>query len=180
MTDHLNSSANSPSPEVREETARRRLEAESSSWLDRAYAAGIDALIVIGITAPVMALLVAIAAINGPRYNGELSTQFFFTLFLVITIVVFFYATLSLALRDGQTLGKQFLNIRVVRHDGDSMTLGRSAFREIVAKQILFGLVAALTFGTIQIADVLWPFVDKQKRTLHDIVARTRVIDGDA
>ena len=149
----------------------------SSSWLNRVYAAAIDGAIVIGLTAPVMLILVLSGAVHPPRYNGQVSAQFVFFFSVVLTIFVFLYPTLWIYRHQGQTVGKRILGIRVVCNDGTYLGLGHAAIREILVKQLMFGFAASFSFGAIQVADVLWPFVDGRNRCLHDIVARTRVID---
>ncbi len=42
----------------------------SAAWLDRVYAAAVDGVIVMLLTAPVMAVLVLTEAVHPPRYNG--------------------------------------------------------------------------------------------------------------
>lgn len=148
-----------------------------ATWLSRVYAAAIDAAIVIALTAPVMALLVAAGIVHTPRYNGVVSTQFVFVTAFVMTIFVFLYPTLWITYRQGQTIGKRVLGIRVVKLDGNYLGLGHAAIREVLVKQLLFGFGASFSFGVIQLADALWPFVDRINRCLHDIVAQTRVVE---
>ncbi len=100
-----------------------------------------------------------------------------FTLAIVLTVFVFLYPTLWIAFKQGRTVGKRLLGIRVVCDDGSLLGLAHAALREIVVKQLMFGFAASFSFGAIQVADVLWPFADRRNRCLHDIVARTRVID---
>lgn len=148
-----------------------------AAWISRVYAAAVDGAIVMLLTAPVMAVLVLTGAVHPPRYNGVLSTQFMFTLAIVLTFFVFLYPTLWIAYKKGQTVGKRMLGIRVVRNDGSFLGLAHAALREVVVKQLMFGFAASFSFGAIQVLDVLWPFADRRNRCLHDIVARTRVIE---
>lgn len=149
----------------------------SATWLSRVYAAAIDAAIVIALTAPTMALLVWIGEVNPPIYSERLSTQFVFVVAVVLTLFSFVYSTLLITYRHGQTIGKKLLGIRVVKMDGSYLGLGHAALREVLVKQMLFGFGASFSFGVIQLADALWPFVDRINRCLHDIVAQTRVVE---
>ncbi len=80
---------------------------------------------------------------------------------LILPVYMLFFWTAS-----GQTIGNAILGIRVVRVDGESMTLQRSLRR-------LFGyIVCFLTLG-IGFAFI---FVDNQRQGLHDTIARTYVI----
>ena len=67
----------------------------------------------------------------------------------------------------GQTPGKMALRIKVVRTDGDQMTYGRAAKREILGK---FVSSLLLGIGYLMVA------FDKQKQGLHDKIADTYVI----
>ena len=89
--------------------------------------------------------------------------------------------------RNGQTLGKQLLGVRVVRVKGQPVDWGLGLMREVVLKGFalwLASLVAgALTFFLLGIggfapyfANYLWPLWDDQNRAVHDMVAETRVI----
>jgi len=82
---------------------------------------------------------------------------------LVITIV--------LVARNGQTIGKKLLNIKVVRSDGTKATLGRIFW--------LRNFVPALLFITI-----IFPLIDnffifsETKQCLHDKIADTIVVNA--
>ena len=81
--------------------------------------------------------------------------------------------------RNGQTLGKQVVDIRVVKEDGSPMDPGKIAMREVVIRGLLFGGISTITFGfggIIYLLDVLWPLWDDQRRALHDMMAKTRVV----
>ena len=80
---------------------------------------------------------------------------------------------------NGQTVGKQVLDIRVVKEDGSSMDPGKIALREVAIRGLLFGGITTITFGfggIIYLLDYLWPLWDDQRRALHDIMAKTRVV----
>ncbi|NLD46229.1 MAG: L-rhamnose mutarotase [Clostridiaceae bacterium] len=68
---------------------------------------------------------------------------------------------------SGATLGKKFLNIKVVSADGNKLTFINVLYRETIGKY----LSGALIFiGYFMIA------LDEQKRSLHDRLCDTRVI----
>lgn len=79
----------------------------------------------------------------------------------------FLYEGLMYSLKDGQTLGKLALKIKVVRPDGSSMSSGQSWGRAAMK----------MVFGCISIFDYLPAFFTENKTTLHDMVAGTRVIN---
>jgi uncharacterized RDD family membrane protein YckC len=74
---------------------------------------------------------------------------------------------------NGQTLGKQAANLRVVRDDGKPVDLKTVAWRELGLK----GVGWWLTFGLGWLIDVLWPLGEREQRSLHDLAARTHVLD---
>jgi uncharacterized RDD family membrane protein YckC len=101
----------------------------------------------------------------------------------LIASVVFglvYYAPL-MTLTNGQTLGKMAARIRVVRTDGQAMTLRRAMWREAIVKIGLFdaiGLVPVVGGASTLVAgavDSLWPLWDRENRALHDMLAGTRV-----
>jgi uncharacterized RDD family membrane protein YckC len=91
------------------------------------------------------------------------------------------------AARNGQTLGKQWVGIRVVRVSGEPMGWGWSLLREVVLKEIALwvasSIAGGLTFFLLGVggiapylADYLWPLWDDQNRAVHDMLAETRVV----
>ena len=73
---------------------------------------------------------------------------------------------------NGQTWGKQATGIRVVRDDGQPMSVGRALLRQAVGQQLL----ALATLYLYLIVDYLWPLGDRENQALHDKVARTNVV----
>jgi uncharacterized RDD family membrane protein YckC len=78
--------------------------------------------------------------------------------------------------RNGQTLGKQALGIRVAREDGRPMSYGTAVLREWVAKTLVFQLAAAIVLGLATLLDYLWPLWDARNQALHDKLASTVVM----
>jgi uncharacterized RDD family membrane protein YckC len=72
--------------------------------------------------------------------------------------------------RNGQTLGKQALGIRVIRADGGTITWGRALARELVGKGAL-GLIPLYS-----LFDALWPLSDARAQALHDKLAATLAV----
>lgn len=76
------------------------------------------------------------------------------------------YFTLFLAWWSGQTPGKRFLGLRVVRLDGERLTLWVSFER-------FGGYAAGLATGLLGFAQVFW---DPNRQAIHDRIAHTVVI----
>ena len=77
--------------------------------------------------------------------------------------------------RNGQTLGKQAIDMRVVRRDGEPIGFGVALLREVVFKQ-LFGV--AITGGLFLVVDALWPLFERNGLAVHDIATETRVVEA--
>jgi serine/threonine protein kinase/uncharacterized RDD family membrane protein YckC len=78
----------------------------------------------------------------------------------------------------GQTFGKQVSGTRVVTADGSELTAGRIFLREVVLKYTLFFWIGVWIVLPV-LLNYLWPLWDKRGRALHDLIARTRVVDAD-
>jgi uncharacterized RDD family membrane protein YckC len=94
---------------------------------------------------------------------------YFGALVAVIVLII----DLILLARNGQTIGKKLLGIKVVRVDGSPVTLFRVFFLRYVCNTFL-SLIPLL--GSIYgLADSLMIFGEK-RRTIHDYIADTIVI----
>jgi uncharacterized RDD family membrane protein YckC len=99
--------------------------------------------------------------------------------YAVYFIAVLLYAPLLMARQgahNGQTIGKQVVNIRVLREDLQAMTFGRAVLREFLVKALLFGVLGIFTLYILTLLDYLWPLWDQGRQALHDKVASTRVV----
>ena len=70
--------------------------------------------------------------------------------------------------KNGQTLGKMALKVRVVRPDGSPISPGQ-AWGRVAMRTIL---------GCLWIVDYIPAFFTPERTTLHDMVAGTRVVDA--
>jgi uncharacterized RDD family membrane protein YckC len=98
---------------------------------------------------------------------------------LAYVVVAFLYAAYFMQRpggRNGQTLGKQWVDIRVVRDTGEPFGWGYGFLREFVVKQLLFWTVGGFFLYIPTLLDCLWPLWDDQNRALHDMVASTHVV----
>jgi uncharacterized RDD family membrane protein YckC len=139
-----------------------------SDWWPRAGAFLLDQLIVAGIA--VGAALVAAAV------DGDLESETTKLVAYAIAIPLgWLYAPLLMARsgeRNGQTLGKQAVGIRVVRTDGQPVGFWLGVLRTVVAQQLL----TAITLYLYAVVDYLWPLRDPQNQALHDKIAKTWVV----
>jgi uncharacterized RDD family membrane protein YckC len=76
------------------------------------------------------------------------------------------YEALMLS-RNGQTLGKRAMNIRVVRPDGSPISRGQAWGRT---------LLRAVLVHALMLLNYIPAFATKEKTCVHDLVAGTRVV----
>ena len=91
-------------------------------------------------------------------------------------IAALLYAPLMMAKTNGKTVGRMAVGNRVVRANGQPMTLGWAMLREVAVKMLLVGVINSVTFGLAGLLDVLWPLWDDENRALHDFVVDTRTV----
>jgi uncharacterized RDD family membrane protein YckC len=96
--------------------------------------------------------------------------QWFNPTFYVLGLIGVVYQALMLAAK-GQTLGKMALKIKVVRVDGGDISAGQAWGRELL--RFVLGAIPCL--GVV--ADYLPAFMTKEKTTIHDLAAKTRVVN---
>lgn len=86
----------------------------------------------------------------------------------------------ALVVRTGQTLGKQFMGVRVERTNGDPAGFLHGVFLRYTVPAMTFGAIAQ-TFGSgadtlAALIDVLFIF-GATRRCVHDLIADTRVVE---
>ncbi len=102
-----------------------------------------------------------------------------FLWFLLMAVVYMLYAPLLMARqgpKNGQTWGKQLLNVRVVRTNGERVTFGAAAVREVLLKFLAVGIASSIIPLIPIILNFFWPLWDDENRALHDMAASTRVV----
>ena len=74
---------------------------------------------------------------------------------------------------NGQTIGMQALNIRIVRETGEPMTAGTAILRETLIKGILMAI-----FFIVTILNYLAPLWDDRNQAWHDKIVNTLVVQA--
>ena len=90
---------------------------------------------------------------------------------LACEVVVFFGLNFFLLLMRGQTIGKVLFSIAIV-----NLANQKPAMLNLVINRYLIQLVMIIV-PFLNLADVLLMFVRRDRRCLHDLLARTKVID---
>lgn len=148
-----------------------------AGWGSRAGAYLIDLLVVLAVVAVGVLLIVGIAAAND--IAGIVLGIIIAIAMLVVLVAYAPYLLARSGQRNGQTYGKQAVNIRVVRDNGQPIDLGQGFLRELVVKGLLFGTVGSLFLYIPTLLNLLWPLWDDQDRALHDMVVSTHVVKAD-
>ncbi|WP_165346802.1 RDD family protein [Gottfriedia acidiceleris] len=96
---------------------------------------------------------------------------------LSIISVIIFYILIPTFVWKGQTLGKRWLKIAIVKNNDQEVNLKTMIIREIF---FLLGYIKipyfSLVVGFVAFVDPFFIF-SADRRTLHDLIAKTKVID---
>jgi uncharacterized RDD family membrane protein YckC len=144
-------------------------EPEKATRLSRLGAALIDMLIVLVITMPVAYLLGAFDYAD----RGEEPSLLLSLVLGVFSIGVFFALNRKLLAENGQTIGKRFNKIRIVRLNGDKPELTHLVLKRYVP-YFGFGYIPFIG-GILSLVNVCWIF-GAPSRCLHDYIADTKVV----
>ena len=96
--------------------------------------------------------------------DGILSTLFGFS---VIAIIVYQFILLS---REGQTIGKRIMNIRIVKNDSGETG---GFVTNVLLREIVNAVLGFIPFYSL--ADILFIYREDH-RCIHDLIAKTKVI----
>lgn len=147
-----------------------------ASWGSRVGAVLLDALVLLLVLVVLVAPGTALTAVSN---GGALGIVLLIVGVLVYVLLSLLYAAYFMQ-RDGehngQTLGKQWVGIRVIRIDGRPFDWGSALLRELVVKNLLFGVVGGFFASIPTLLDLLWPLWDDENRALHDMLVSTRVV----
>lgn len=93
----------------------------------------------------------------------------------LFSLAVFFLLHGYLLHRYGQTLGKRIMGLAIVSLDGKKLPFGQLILTRYVP-QWMVGMLPVIG-PLVAFADVLFIFSSPQNRCLHDLIAKTQVID---
>ncbi|MBQ9730639.1 MAG: RDD family protein [Bacilli bacterium] len=137
----------------------------------------IDAII-IGIVVVIVLLCTSLTAIFNLIKEGTSLTLTLYSLIELVQVglvieILFILYYISIPVRNnGQTFGKKMLKIRIVKDNGDDVNFSTLFMRQTIASQ----LISALTFGATYIVSALLALFRKDKKSIGDIFANTKVV----
>lgn len=136
----------------------------------RFLAALVDTLIIIVLQIVVLlaAILVLNPLINLDNWAGSMSTWFFAILGLISFALLWGYYIFFEVLWNGQSPGKRWVGLRVIRTDGTPITFTESVIRNLV--RLVDFLPAYYGVGVVTM------FINAQSRRLGDLAAGTLVV----
>jgi uncharacterized RDD family membrane protein YckC len=154
---------------------------ELASWGSRLGAYLIDGL-VLAVPALILffVLIAGAVGISGDEdVQAGAAVGAFLLWTLVMAVIGLLYAPLLMARNgeaNGQTWGKQLLNLRVVRDNGQPFNFGTAALREIVLKFLAVFIASSIIPFIPWFLNFFWPLWDDENRALHDMAAQTHVV----
>ncbi|MGI8846015.1 MAG: RDD family protein, partial [Thermoleophilaceae bacterium] len=144
-----------------------------AGWGSRFGAAVLDGLIIF-VPLIVIAIVIAILA----AASGTAAVVVGILLGLAWIVGAFGYAPFLMAREgehNGQTYGKQVVDIRAIRDNGQPWDFGSAALREIVLKGLAVGIASSIIPLIPFLLNYLWPLWDDSDRALHDMVVKSHV-----
>ncbi len=115
-----------------------------------------------------------ISAIRNPGVSVDSKLIFdFFRLGVVVIILFTLYYVGVPAYFKGQTLGKKIFKLKIVNEDDSEIEIKTLFFREIIAK----AFIDYLSLGFTIIASFIIMLLRDDKKSLSDVIAKTKVID---
>lgn len=156
---------------------------ENANYVER-FAAGIVDYLIVGFVStigfiPCLIMLVAILGQGsfaqegsygsvGPGFLGVLLIMFLALAMIVWSILVgvYFYVIIP-DKKNGQTIGKSFFGLKVIRLDGSALTR-KTLFIRYLVMWLTLQVLSILVYITI--------FFDEDQRTIYDMIAGTKVV----
>jgi uncharacterized RDD family membrane protein YckC len=157
-----------PSNHSQQEPAKAALEIDNTaSLIKRVAAAFVDLMLVSFCVTPfIYSLNLESIAANPFDVPPDIALKI-----LACEVLVFFALNGLLLFRHGQTLGKRLFNLAIV-----DMNNQKVAFVNLLVNRYFIQLTM-LVVPMLNIVDVMFMFFRRDRRCIHDLFARTKVID---
>ena len=110
--------------------------------------------------------------------NNDNSLILYSTIFMVVfgaffMLFIIFYFVIMPLFSNGQTLGKMFFKIKVIRIDNRPLDAQTLFIREVIGRYF----INLLTFGLNEIINLIVVCLSEESRGFHDVLASTRIVD---
>lgn len=149
-------------------------EIQFASWGARLGALMIDWLIGFAAAFALYAVGMGLLASENTLAAGVIVIAAIFVLAPLVAFVFLAWQLCRSGDRNGQTIGKQALGIRIVRGDGRPVGI-----TTVLMRYVVIGVFYIVTLLIGMIVDYLWPLWDEHRQALHDKVADTFVVVAD-
>ncbi|MEL7655802.1 MAG: RDD family protein [Bacillota bacterium] len=118
-----------------------------------------------------------IVANNMMHMNGVTTGFAFGNMIIMVMLFGAFnlFTTIILWATNGYTPGKWMLKMRVVKINGEKISFLDALLRELVIKCIANSVLS----GILNIVSFIWGCVTEDHKTVHDLVAHTRVVEWE-
>jgi uncharacterized RDD family membrane protein YckC len=110
--------------------------------------------------------------------NTGLMPRFAFANVIVLALLLGafnLFTTIFIWATNGYTPGKWMLGMRVVKTDGTKISFLDALLRELVIKCLANSVLS----GFLNIGSFIWGCITDDHKTVHDLVAKTRVVEWD-
>ncbi len=163
-----------------------------AGWWSRVGASLLDGLVLLLVAIPAIVLLAKVGSNGGLRLDtagggqGHLHIsrgmwEAFVAAGAYWLAAQLIYTGLTMrrpGAHNGQTLGKQALNIRVARDSGAEVGFGYAVVREVAVKGLLLSAISNIPVGGVfaELIWYLWPLWDSTNRAPHDMIVKSHVV----
>jgi len=122
-----------------------------------------------------------LSTVNGSSHKWISGLQPFWTIAIIASVLWFLLINpVSMIKFKGRTLGKKIMGIRVASIDGNDASAIQIFVREWFGKYFinaLGSLLPSVLAVLPSIVSLVWASIPKNQNTIHDIIARTCVLD---
>ena len=97
-------------------------------------------------------------------------------LIAVIPAILILYLLIPMVIRDGTTMGKKMLQMRVIDAKSGNDATKLQQFMRFVFFVLINVMLGIFTYGLSIFASIIMMFMNKNRQTIHDVIAGTIVV----
>ena len=149
---------------------------KSASPIRRILSFFLDFLLVSSFSALALtpAIICFIDLMGEPKLMSMISTSItFFVGGALCILLTFAYFVILPSNWDGQTLGKRFFLMRLVKNNGDKVT-----YKDMFLRITIRAVITLITFGFSIIVDLITLIFSSEHLTFYDVLASTKTVDS--